>query len=300
MKKRAVALLLCFILTVFMCSCGRYASVRVNGEKISQGIYNYFLDRAKAENADASQTEQTEIANKKLADYVAVNSEFQNRGLKLGTEDKISLSDNVDALWHAYGEYYTKNKITKQDLYKIELSNTYRQALMLSIYSADGAKPVSEDELKNYFNSHYIAFKAITGFLTTVDDNNNAVAMSDAEKQNIMSKFSKMVEDINDGSVSFDGASTYADNVTLTSNAIVIDADDKSYPKGFYEQLSSMEEGRAASFVIGDYIFTVQRFAALSEDLNLFERYRTKCLTALKGEEFAETVSEWGKAYTVA
>ena len=33
-----------------------------------------------------------------------------------------------------------------------------------------------------------------------------------------------------------------------------------------------------------------------SEDLNLFERYRTKCLTALKGEEFAETVSEWGKA----
>lgn len=300
MKKRALALLLCFILTIFMCSCDRYATVKVNGEKISEGVYNYFVDRAKAENPDAADSEQTEIANKKLANYVAVNTEFANRQMKLGAEEKSTLTKNVDVLWHSYGNYYESIDVTKQDLYKIELSKAYKQALMLKYYAADGEKPVTDEELKAYFSGHYIAFKAITGFLTTVDENNNVTPMSEEQKQNVLSKFSKMVEDINDGSVSFDGASAYADNVALTSNAIVIDANDKSYPSGFFGKIAAVEEGKAAGFIISDNIYTVQRYSVLSEELNLFEKYRTKCLEAFKGEEFDKVIDQWSSAYTVA
>ncbi len=302
MKKRITALLLCFVLTLFMCSCSaqKYADVKVNGEKIGAGIYTYFLDRAKAENPDASEQEQTEAANKKLADYVAVNTEFQNRGLTLGVEEKSGVSDSVDTLWHSFGEYYGNLKITKQDLYKIELSKAYRQALMLNYYAADGANPVSDDELKTYFKEHYIAFKAVTGFLTTVDENNNPVAVSDSERQSIINKFNNMIDDINDGSVSIEGAAGYAENVTLTSNAVVIDENDKSYPQGFYSQVANVEEGRAGNFILGDFIFTVQRYSVLSDELNLFEKYKTKCLSAFRGEDFDKVVSEWSKAYTVA
>ena len=71
------------IMLLTLCSCGKNASVRVNSAKIGKGVYAYFTDLAKRECEKSGETDVTALANKMLIRYVAVNSEFANRGIDL-------------------------------------------------------------------------------------------------------------------------------------------------------------------------------------------------------------------------
>lgn len=299
MKKRITAILLCVAALLSLCSCGKYANVKVNGAKIGKGIYAYFSDRASVENPGADEGTLKQETDKKLTHYVAVNSEFVNRNLKLGQEEKIAVSDTVDSSWHLYSKYYEDRGISKQDIYNIELSRAYQTKLMLEYYKQGGEEPVSDGELQAYFKEHFIAFRAATGFLTTVDDNNNTVAMKGDERKAVTDKFAKLAEAINSGEATVDSAGEYYDNATVTENIIVISADSDKYPEGFFDKVSALEDDKAGSFIIGDYVFTAQRFSITSDEDNFFEDYKTECLTALKGVEFSTVIDGWSTNYTV-
>lgn len=298
MKKRIAVVALCFVLTALLCACTNYAPVSVNRQRVSKGIYAYFTDRAKAENPDADEKTVLSAAQDKLRRYVAVNSEFAAEGLKLDASDKKSLADSVDAYWHLYSDYYTKLGVTRQDYYNSQLSLAYEKALLVNYYSADGKKPVSDDELKTYFSENFVAFRTVTGFLTTVDEDNNAVSMSEAQKQSITDTFNSIAADVNENGTALLDASAQLQNVTLTEDIVVISATN-GYPDGFYEKLKGTESGKASAFVIGDYIFCAQRYEILSDEYGLFPKYRTDCLRALKGEEFDSVVESWASAYNV-
>lgn len=298
MKKRIAVIALCFVLTALLCSCGSYAPVKVNSQRISKGVYAYFTDRAEAEKAEGDSASVTDIADAKLSRYIAVNSRFAESGLSLDAADKKSVSETVDSQWHLYSAYYTGKGVSRQDLYKIELSKAYEKTLMLGYYSADGEKPISEEELKNYFSENFVAFRTVTGFLTTLDENNNAVSMNEQQRQQIAGSFESATNDINENSVSLVDASADMQDVTVTEDIVVI-SKDNSYPEGFYDKIRELESGRAAAFAIGDYIFCAQRYELLSEEYNLFQKYRTDCLQALKGEEFDSVVGSWAEAYRV-
>lgn len=290
MKKRISVTALVLALAVLLCSCAGYAPVKVNGVSVSKGVYNYFKNTAESESKSADSL---------LSEYVAVNSEFNNRGLTLDAGEKAELKNTVENQWHLFSDYYGKAKVSKQDLYKIELNRVCRKALMVNYYGSDGEKPVTDEQLKEYFNANFIAFRVVTGFLTTVDAEGNTVSMSDSEKQEVIDIFKKMADDINSGEGSIDSVSTYTDSAVMTENIKVIDADSGDYPKGFFDVVKEMGDGTALSFTIGEYVFTVQKFSISSDENNLFEQYRTQCLTALKGEEFEKIVASWSSKYTV-
>lgn len=298
MKKRIAFAVLCFVLTALLCSCEKSAPVTVNSQKIGSGIYAYFVDRAAAENPDASDAEKQSAAEASLLHYVAVNSEFQNRGLSLDAADKNSVAKSVDSYWHTFSQYYEKLGVTRQDIYKIELNKAYEQALMLNYYSSDGDKPVSDEDLKQYFSDNFVAFRTVTGFLTTVDENNEAVKMTEEQKQALINSFNSVASDVNDSGAALLTASSVLQNITATEDIIVI-SKDNSYPEGFYDKIRELENGKAAAFVIGDYIFCAQRYEILSDEYGLFAKYRTDCLSALKGEEFSAVIEQWAKAYCV-
>ncbi len=300
MKKRITALLLALAVFLSLCSCGKNSSVSVNGTKIGSGIYKYFLDRAENENPDADKSVQNAAAMEKISEYVAVNSEFAGRNIILGVSEKAELSDTVNSYWRLFSSYYEGIGVSKQDLYEIELSKVYREKLLENYYSADGDNPVTDDELKAYFSNNFIAFRAVTGFLTTVDSENKTVSLSDADRQATVDIFNNMANEINGGISDFDKVSGYAHNVVVTSETVVIGRDNTSYPEGFFDNVTDIGAGQSASFVIGDYIFAVQRYDINSEELNLFETYRTDCLKSLKGEDFDAVVADWAKAYPAA
>lgn len=289
--------ILCFCL-LFLSACSNRSGVQVNGTPIDKGIVLYFKDEARKTQPDADDAALLEAANRKIAEYVAVNSVFADRDLALTTAEKAEISQTVNALWRLFGNYYTELGVSKQDLLKIETSKAYKDAVMVDYYAADGDEPVAEETLKNYFNENYIAFQSITGFLTTADNNGNAVPLSDAEETALAASFEKIAASINDGS-SIEAQASAVENTTANTDTVVISRSNTSYPSDFFAQVAAIENGSAKAFTTGDYIFVVQREDITDAQRNLFATYRTDCLKTLKGEAFEQVLDTWVGAYTV-
>ncbi len=300
MKRRlcaATAVMLCLSF-LFLSACANRSGVQVNGTPIDKGIVLYFTDEARREQPDADDAVLLEAANRKIAEYVAVNSVFADRMLALTTAEKSEVSQTVNALWRLFGNYYTELGVSKQDLQKIETAKAYKDAVMADYYAPDGDEPVAEETLKSYFNENYIAFKSITGFLTTADNSGNAVSLTDAEKTALVSSFEKMAANINGGS-SVEEQASKADNTTANTDTVVISRANTNYPSDFFGQVAAIENGSAKAFTTGDYIFVVQREDITDAERNLFATYRTDCLKTLKGEAFEQVLDAWVSAYTV-
>lgn len=297
MKKRITALIAAIVMLLSLASCAKYSSLSVNGTKISKGIYNYFSDKIISDNPDADSAEQTALIKSAISEYVAVNSEFANRGLTLNSTQKSALSQSVNSLWRLFSSHYNDIGVSKQDLYTVKLNDAYRDSLFTNYYSPDGDSPVTDEELKTYFNENFVAFRAATGYLTTVDSDGKTVTLSDDSRQSVIDSFAALAQDINDEMASLDSADAYSDNVTLTSETVVIDKSSTKYPEGFFENVTAIENNKAASFVIGDYVFAVQRTDISSEDFDLFATYKSDALKSMKGEEFDKIVSDWSLAY---
>lgn len=299
MKNRIIPILLILSITLSFCSCSKNAPVTVNGTKIGKGIYTYFFDCAANENQNMSESEIKDVAYDLIAHYVAVNSEFNSRQLTLSVAEKNKVSEDVNVYWQYFSKYYESIGVSKQDYYQIKLNESYRERLMEYYYSADGDAPVSEKELKEYFNKNFVAFRAVTGFLTTVDDDNNTVSLPKAERKKITETFNQMAAEINEGKASLEVVASYGENTIITNETVVISKDSTDYPEGFFENVMKLGNDKAGSFVIGDYIFAVQRNDINSQELDLFSKYKSDCLKALKGEEFNLLVDYWSRYYLV-
>ncbi len=297
--KKAICMMLAGVFCLLsLCACTRRASVSVNGTPIGEGVAAYFVDAARQALPDATEEEQTAEAHRQIAEYVAVNSAFSERNLALTTAEKADVSQSVNNLWRLFGGYYTALGVTKQDLLLVETSKAYKDAVMADFYAPDGDEPVSEETLKAYFNENYVAFKSVTGFLTTADDSGNAVTLSDADKQRLTAQFEKSAAAINGGS-SVEEQASAIENTTANTETVVVHRDNPNYPDGFFAQVSGIENGTAQSFVLGEYIFLIQREDITDADRNLFATYRTDCLRTLKGAAFETVLQAWSAAYTV-
>ncbi|MGN0555361.1 MAG: hypothetical protein ACI4LI_05630 [Candidatus Fimenecus sp.] len=297
--KKAICMILAGVLCLLsLCACTRRATVSVNGTPIGEGVAAYFIDAARQALPDATEEERTAEAHRQIAEYVAINSAFSERNLALTTAEKAAVSQSVNNLWRLFGAYYTDLGVTKQDLLLVEISKAYKDAVMADYYAPDGDEPVSEETLKAYFNENYVAFKSVTGFLTTADDSGNAVALSDADKQSLTARFEKSAAAINGGS-SVEEQASAIENTTANTETVVVHRDNPNYPDGFFEQVAGIENGTAKAFVLGEYIFLIQREDITDADRNLFATYRTDCLRTLKGAAFETVLQNWSTAYTV-
>lgn len=299
MKKAICIVLVCMLCCGSLCACTGRAAVSVNGTPIADGVTAYFTDAARQALPDATEEAQVKEAQHRIAEYVAVNSAFKERALALTTAEKAEISQNVNSLWRMFGSYYGDLGVTKQDLLVIETAKAYKDAVMADYYAPDGDEPVSEETLEAYFNENYIAFKSITGFLTTADDSGNAVPLSDKDRQALTAAFEKTANAVNSTS-SVEEQASAMENTTANTETVVIHRDSLRYPDGFFAQVASIENGTAKSFALGDYIFLVQREDIADADRNLFATYRTDCLRTLKGADFEKVLENWTGAYTVS
>ncbi len=299
MKKAICAVLAAVLCLCTLSACSSGSGVRVNGTEISKGVYLYFTDEAKKENPDADEAALKEAVNKKISEYVAVNSIYADRGLSLSAEAKMELTQTVNSLWRLFGTYYTELGVTKQDLNNVEASKQYRDALIVDYYAPDGDEPIAEETLKTYFNQNYIAFKSITGFLTTADNDGNAVPLSDAEKTALTTSFNNIANAVNGGS-SIEEQANAVDNTIVNTETVVISKADTRYPAEFFTAVAALQNGTAQAFSAGDYIFVVQREDITDEDRDLYSQYRTDCLKMLKGEAFQQVLDGWAAQYPVA
>lgn len=290
--KKIVSLILVVVLVFSLASC-TMSKVKVNDTKIDNEIYAYFEIEAN-ENTDGEVNESDVL--KAISRYVAINSEFASRGLVLDSNEKAEVSADVNDLWHLYGTYYEENGVSKQTIYKIELSKAYENALLADYYSADGDSPVTEDEIKKYFEENYAAIRFVTGYLFNVDDNGKTIAMTTTEKTKVTNSFKSVAEMVTEGTSIEEAVGSLGEN-TEVHNTVINAFSDGTFPEGFFNAVKGVEKGKTEVITVENYIFLINRVDIFSEEYGYYNTYRTDCLKKMKGEEFATVVDNWAENY---
>lgn len=284
--KKIISLILVAVLVFSLTSC-TMSKVKVNGTKIDNEIYAYF---------EAHTDNNEDAILKEISRYVAINSEFTNRGLVLDSGVKSEVSTQVNDLWHLYGTYYESIGVSKQTIYKIELSKAYENALLADYYAADGDKPVTEDEIKKYFEENYAAIRFVTGYLFNVDDNGKTITMTTAEKNKVTGSFKSVAEMVADGTSIEEAVGSLGEN-TEVRDTVINTFSDGTFPEGFFDAVKGVEKGKTDVVTVGDYIFLINRVDVFSEEYGYYNTYRTDCLKQMKGEEFSAVIDNWAENY---
>ncbi len=292
MKKITSLVLVLSMLAVLLSSCTGKGGISVNGEKIDNEIYMYFKDLA-----EKSGEENTKTVQERVVRYVAINSEFHNRGLSLSKPQKAAVSTEVNDLWHLYGAYYESIGVSKQAIYKIVSSQQYEKCLLAEYYGANGTSPVSEEEIKAFFEENYAAIRFVTGYLFNSDENGVAVEMTEEQKTNTVNSFNSVASMVNSGTAIEEAVGSLGEN-TEVHDTVVYSFSDESLPTGFFSEVKKIEVGKAAAVQLSNYVFLVLRVDVFSEEYGYFETYRSECLEKMKGEEFKTVVDNWAKNYT--
>lgn len=294
MKKIISLLLVAVLLVTTLASCQGITKLRVNGVKIDNEIYTYFESTLKKdENGEVSE----DAVKSAVSRYVTINSEFNNRGLAIDSDLKGDLSARVNDLWHLYGDYYTEIGVSKQTVYKIELSKEYESAILADYYSENGTSPVTEEELKSYFKENYIGIHFTTGYLFNADENGENVPMTDEQKNSVIASYNSVATLINEGTVIEEAVASLSEDADV-HDALINAFSDGTFPQGFFAEVNKIETEKATTVVIGDYIFLVQRIDVFDSTYGYYDNNRTECLKRMKGEEFQGLVDEWSKNYT--
>lgn len=290
--KKIISLILVAVMMLSLASCSP-TKVKINGTKIDNEVYAYFETHAdKNENGEVSE----DAILKEISKYVAINSEFLNRGLTLDSSIKSEVSTHVNDLWHLYGSFYTENDISKQTIYKIELSKAYEDVLLADYYAVGGDHPVTEDDIKEYFKENYAAIRFVTGYLFNVDDNGATMPMTDVEKTKLINSFKSVAEMVAEGTSLEESVGSLGENIEVRDT--VINAfSDGTFPEGFWAQVKAIETDKTQVFTVGDYIFLVNRVDIFSDEYGYYNTYRTDCLKRMKGEEFSAVVDKWAENY---
>ncbi len=290
--KKLISLLLCVAMVMCLASC-TISKVKVNGVKIDNEIYKYYENTLpKDDKGEVSD----EAIQKAIEQYVAINSQFANKKLKLSYNQKSTLSATVNNLWHMYGSFYNEIGVSKQTIYKIETSKEYKNTLMTEYYGENGEEPLSEESVKEFFKVNYAGIRFVTGYLFNIDENGATVPMTDEQKNNTVNSFTSVATMVNEGTAIEEAVGSLGENVEV-HNTVVNAFSNSTFPEGFWEKVNETPEGKATAISLGDYVFLVQRVDVFSEEYGYYNSYRTDCLEKMKGEEFSAVIDKWAENY---
>lgn len=296
MKRILCALAALTLLISLLTACGGPGTaLSVGGAQISSEVYTYYYDLVKRSPADYP-GDARENAVALCREYVAVNTMAAELSLTLQTEQAAASSAWVNQQWKFFSTYYEGLGISKQTLMKVREKEARKELLLEAYYGTEGRQPVSEDELKAYFSSHFVVFKAINGYLTDTDDTGAPVALSDARVNEIRQQFNTMAENIRKGT-SIDAVNTQymeSQNSAGTGEftASVIDAQNTDYPEGFYDEVATMKANDVKVITMSAFLYVVQKLDPLGDQGSYFTQYRTDVLASMKGGDFAALLQE--------
>lgn len=295
-------------LLLFSCARVPAAPVSIGGTDIPAGIWAYYLDSVTAKPAEyglspmAEKADYIDKTNALCAEYIAVNTEFFQPGLSLGGDRRAAVSETVNDLWRVYGAHYLSIGTDKQTLTKIQTNLSAREALFLGAYDTGGKREVPEAEIKDYYNSNFVVFRAVNGYFTSTAEDGTVTDLSPAQVTALEKKFNGFLERLGEGESLEDIAESYAAEQGSASGSAptsILRKASASYPEGFFDKVSALEPGDTAVLTFDKYIFLVEREDAFVNDGEFYLRYRTQCLTALRIDEFDADIADIAQGYDI-
>ena len=299
-SKRVLSLItaLCCFLSLFVftgCSIlEKPNAITINGTKISDDVFTYFLDCATVElGADANFEELKNRTCELTGTYYKTNSLAHTYKLSLTTAQKAAVSEKVNAYWNIYGKYYSSIGITKETLTKVFTAEKYRDALLMHYYGEGGIEEIPLSRIFASFRSNYIVFQAITGYFSTTDASGNPVRLDKTEMETLVLKFQNMAAMVNAGEQTMEEAADFLSQsgYQCSVQTVVLHKDDTSYPDGFFKKVQEIETRYAAIIGSNDYIFLVLRGDATTDSSYFLEK-KEDIIKGLVGDGIDRTIEQ--------
>ena len=304
-KKRAAVLaaILCVCLLFSACSAreNEDAPISVNGTPVDAEIFRYYLDAAFNDLSLADRTARINYATEQCIRYVALNTAFVGMGLSLSPAARAEIGETGNALWRVFGAHYEKVGVSKQTYMKLRTNLAYAETLRAALYDEGGKTPISDEELKSYFASHYVAVRYLDGYLYMTDADGTKKMYDENTRKAIFERFEKNASRINAGAAAELMYASLSNEIGIDVqqhlSTEVVKAKQAGYPKTFYEAVCGLEIGKAGVLLFGDHIYGVFRESVLADE-TLFRNYRAECLLAVSETPLQNEISRLCEGFT--
>lgn len=327
------ALALAFTLTA--CNEDTSWANKVEGETISAGIYIFYTlegydDAFSKLSKDSSVTKDNilskEIDGKKVPAYieeyatnkckqiVAVDRKFDELGLTLSDNDKKAIKFSVNNAWEAYGNYYTKNGISKKSLDKIYTMNQKLEVLFYKYYDKGGIEEVSQEEINKELSQNLARVKILPLILKNNDDS----ALTDEQKANLKKQAEEYIERVKNGEDFNEIINKYYDDKYNDSTLIPkLDPNKNKASDDKYEnetivyeghnyvdpdavkQMIKLDKYNEPTFIESSTYYYVVVKLDLAEREDVIEKYKDSALVSIKNDEFENLTATWGADYKI-
>lgn len=214
LKRTAVALL-AVIMVLTSSACGKNTKwcFKDENQELAIGVYIYNLIQAysnayslvedtsvsvfdqKVEGIDASEwiVNQATEECKKL---MVIDDLMKKYNLTLTDEEKADAESNANYYWSYYKSVYEDLGISKTSY--INAAYLYSQKYYKVFYEKYNESVVSSEEIEKYFLENYTDYTYFSIPLTTTDENDKTVNLSDEEIASIKAQFDNYVKMINE------------------------------------------------------------------------------------------------------
>ncbi|MBR2893838.1 MAG: hypothetical protein IKB94_08285 [Clostridia bacterium] len=281
MLKRSLGFIMIFVCVLCLSSCGSdKATVKIEGERIALGVYNYFYAEAPKDSEDREKA--AEYLCKK---YIAAGRLMEKEGVTLSTNLKRQAAEETEKLWSMFSAYYEGIDVTKQDIASVKAYEMSKKALLHFYYGAGSKGEVSQEKLRSEFAEKYVGFKAVEASFMKLSDIGESVEMSEREKNALRKKLKAMAEKVNSGADIDSVNESYNESlgliVTQPLSLNVIKENDPLYSESFFSQVKKLSYGQAAVIESGSSIYMLRRIRIDSDD-ETFSLYANEVLENMK------------------
>ncbi len=288
MKKAVVLIVLTLMMVSCFSACTRVGyPISADGNRISEGVYAYYLSKTKSE-GEAARICRLSAAAEKL---------MKDENITLSANYKRLIADETDSKWSMFSSYYESIGVSKQDITQALTAEYNKKELLDYYYGEKGKTPVSHEKIKAQLDKTYVGFKAIEASYMKVSDMGESVTLSDAEKKNLRSRFESMAKSINSGVMTINDANkTYNESigiiVTQNPETALMKQGDVLYGDSFFDEVSKLKKGEAAVIESGSSVFLLQRQVITNDDDGFIFIYRGEMLEILKMKTLEKKISE--------
>lgn len=309
--KKFVTLFLALTICLNFCGCfDKSWAIKSGDDSLSTGIYVFFLMQAhqeamqKLSSDDGTpddistatidgQSAPNWIVEKALImckEALAVEKMFAENGLTLAEADEKQIQDLVESIMSSSSTAFENSGISRADVQRVVSSQIKRNKLFLATYGKDGASPVSDEELNQYYKENYLKLLFYSKMPTPSTESGNAnnsnlennpeAANNENQKveteESIQNELNAYADAINNGSKSIDqireeikkstSAPSGADGDPLIEQ--IINPNSPTLAAEIAEKIKTLEKGKADMVTFNNVYFLIFNGGAPTEDID--------------------------------
>lgn len=216
---------------------------------------------------------------------IAIESLFNKYGLTLDETEDQAARNYATQVWSTAKKMFEGYGVSEESFtycyadYSVKYGQVFEY-----LYSKDGEKSVSDDELKAYFAENYKGYAYFNLSMAETDSNDQAVAKSDAEFEKAESDFAGYVDMINKGSDYKSVVSKYIKDYDYQydptySGSLKNDNDSSAIDADVVKTIRSLDEGKATMITTGEAATTQYYFVYRPKNSEIEDYLNTESTT---------------------